>query len=191
MHTGSFEAPERPPLGPVEVAYGILFEPVNTFKALTSAPPPLGLVLATVLGAPVVVALAAGGSLAPAIAGAAWYLLWWLVSTAVLALAAELFGGQGRARDLLLLLGLTRLPALLAAPLQLLAPASPALAVLGQVAVALWALVLAGLAVRENYGLSTGQAVAALVVPVAAVVLLALVAGVAAAVYLAGELAGF
>ncbi len=116
---------------------------------------------------------AAGAALACLSAG--WRLATWFVATGVVHVAAESLGGDGRALSLLTLLGFCRAPGLLLAPLSLV----PGLTGSGErtlagLVVAGWITALAVLAVREAYSIGTGRAIAAVLLPVAGLVLLAL-----------------
>lgn len=101
-------------------------------------------------------------------------------------LVARWLGGRAGFPAALSALGLASTPLLLYAPLYVVAAITGlgGLAVLGMVALGLWSVVLDVLAVRETYGVSTGRAIAALLlsgfVIVLAVVVLFLIFGLLA-----------
>lgn len=106
------------------------------------------------------------------LAGLLWRYLEWVVFTAVYHLTAEFLGGAGRAGNLLVLTALSRLPAIFLVPLELLLflPAlPPGLTVLfllfAALVLFLWSIYLMVLALRENYLLGTGRAIAVLLLP--------------------------
>ncbi len=93
----------------------------------------------------------------------------WLLGAAVVHLASELIGGEGRASSLLALMGLAKLPYVFVAPLALVARYTwPGVASLGGVVILIWVLALYIVAIGANYGFGTGRAVAALVLPLMA-----------------------
>lgn len=93
-------------------------------------------------------------------------ILWWLISTSLMHLAAEFAGGRGQARGLLALLGIVQMPLILLAPATLLGRLIwTGLTDLAGFALSLWVLVLSVLAVRENYGLGSGRAVGVYLLP--------------------------
>lgn len=169
------------PAGWLETMYGVLFAPVGTFRAFVRRPNLLmGFVVLMVVN---LVSTLTTGSIAARelfngtrFAGASGSLFVvattfgalfaWFLGTAVYHLSAELFGGEGRARTLLGLEGLTALPIIFQAPVVLLARLTgigfdtPITLGLG-----LWSLVLTILGVRENYRFSTGRAVAVVLIP--------------------------
>jgi len=144
MDNESIEAPPDP--GLLELIYGVLFEPVRTFRRIAPAPP-LGKItllfsLVKVLTAAVLWlswnsssglafwGLPGGGrgpaglvrSLAPlaALAALVYEYLKWFVYSGILYLLAELAGGRGKSAGVLAATGLASLPALPALPLQVL-----------------------------------------------------------------------
>lgn len=93
--------------------------------------------------------------------------VWWILSAALVHLTAEALGGRGRALSLLALIGIVQLPAVLLAPAAILGRLiSPLVVSLTTAGLSLWTLVLGILAIRENYGFSTGRAVGAMFLPV-------------------------
>ncbi|MDI6710900.1 MAG: Yip1 family protein [Thermoanaerobacterales bacterium] len=186
-----------PSPGFLETVYGVLFDPVATFRRMREAPP-LGLtagVVTVVNSATALMSIltfrmlpadpsgfgTALGGLAPFIAliGFFFWYLKWLGYGAVLHLTAQLLNGEGGPKATLVAYGLTGLPSLLLLPLQgLMAVLRPGglaeslITALFGLAVLVWSTVLLVLALREMHNLTTGRAVAVVAVP-AAVLLLA------------------
>lgn len=186
-----------PSPGFLETVYGVLFDPVATFRRMREEPP-LGLTIGVVTVVNVATALmsvltfralpgdpsgfgAALDRLAPfiALAGFLFWYLKWLGYGAVLHLTAQLLKGEGGPRATLVAYGLTGLPSLLLLPLQgLMAVLRPGelaeslITALFGLAVLIWSTVLLVLGLREMHNLTTGRAVAVVAVP-AAILLLA------------------
>lgn len=182
--------------GFLETVYGVLFDPVSTFRSLREKPP-LGLTvivvtvvnLATAImgvltfrlwpGDPSGVGTAVQGM--AAVVAAAGFTLWylkWLGYGAVLHLTAQLLGGGGGPKATLVAYGLTGLPSILLLPVQgLLAIlrlggwGQSLIMVSAGFAVLIWSVILLVLALREMHGLTTGRALAAVSIPVAVLVL--------------------
>lgn len=145
--------PSKEPLTVYDLVYGILFDPVNTYKRVAEKPP-LKLTLILILGLNLLLALMsalfmqqsplpqdfnfgqmAGGAqqvidaLAPVMAMGGFFLniLLWFFYASLLHLIAEFFGGRGRAVTSFTVYGLAGLPAVLMLPIQgleILAPQS-------------------------------------------------------------------
>ncbi len=189
-------------IGFFEIIYGILFDPVQTFRRLSANPPLLltllivtlvnilvtamsMLTLRTVSQAgpvPEVAELFASALPIFMVAGFFFWYARWLLFGAVLNLSAQLFGGKGSAAGSLVVLGLAALPALLLIPVEAVvvllnlhsAPVSLLLALL-RFAVFIWSLVLVIIGLREIHQLETGRAVLAMLAPIGFVFGLALV----------------
>jgi hypothetical protein len=182
--------------GFLEVIYGVLFDPVRTFRRLAEDPPLLLTLIivtlvnaaGTLMGILTLRALGPGG-VAPEIAhlvapvapflALSGFFLWyakWLGWGAILHLTAQLLGGSAGARGTLVAYGLAGLPAILLLPVEGLvvltgldeAVASPLLGLLG-LGVFIWSVVLLVFGLREIHYFSTGAAVAAVLLPVAAI----------------------
>ncbi len=188
--------------GFLEIIYGVLFDPVNTFRRLAEDPPfPLVLIIVTLVNAAgTLMGMLAVNTIAPSGLGAeydliiaglgpflalAGFFLWyakWLGYGAVLHLVAQLLGGRNGPKATLTVYGLAGLPAVLALPVQGFVVVAgvaetPASAVLGLVGlgVYVWSLVLLIIGLREAHGLVTGRAVTVVFLPVAAVAALLLI----------------
>lgn len=165
--------------GLLERIYGMLFQPVDTLRDI-SAQRPLGQTV-LVLFAVMVFTTWAG-----------YFTLWssgificaamlttifsWFVGTAIVHLFAELLGGSGQARGLLAASGFLQLPRIFSMPLLVLtsflpAAVRPGVMLLGSLAIFCWEILLSVIAIRENYGFSTGRAVLAFAAPYVAVIL--------------------
>lgn len=195
-----------------DLLYGILFQPVKTYRRV-AVNPPLAITLALVVGLNLLVSamnintmehyfiadhltksdpfiLSLLQRATPYIALVYFILdmLWWLVFAAVLHLLAEFFGGSGRGITSFTVYGLAGLPAILLLPLQSLEiifsdiPFFTSLATLGALAVTLWGIALLVIGLRETHQLSTGRAVLVLATPL----LLLLVLLIILAVFFAG-----
>lgn len=162
----------------LEVLYDILFEPRQAFAALREEPNLTAGVIAW-----------CSSTIFPLWAlyfgiGQEWkpfYLVFavlqcmggaviWFAGTGLMHLCAELSGAQGSARTLLAALGFAQLPRLFLVPLWVLAavlPGGAATAVMGlaSMAIALWSLVLAVMALSRTYQLSIGRAAFLWLVP--------------------------
>jgi hypothetical protein len=183
-----------------ELVYGIFFSPVETLREVASRPrSPLAATFTAYLVVVFTGGLAsggvwvqtmgrlgqAGGMPAPAGAGLGVALALALASvligpillfvkTGVLGLVSALLGGSGDPRRLLAALSLTYVPAVVTVPFGLLSSGSPALGALSAlltIAVLVWRLALDIIALREVHHFGTGRAVAAALVPPAALVL--------------------
>jgi hypothetical protein len=188
--------------GFLETIYGILFDPVRTFRRLADAPPLLltfaivTLVnafgaLMSILTVRTVGLTDVDPEIAQVVSPAAPFLilagffLWyakWLGYGAVLHLTAQLLGGSGGARGTLVTYGLAGLPAILLLPVDALVVVanlgqSPVTVLLGllRLAVFVWGVVLLVIGLREMHRFPTGRAVTTVLAPVGAVVLLVIV----------------
>lgn len=185
--------------GFLEIVYGTLFDPVNTFRRIAPHPP-LGIALLIVTLVNAATALMSVFSFrmfppadlpseaayvwagAAPLIGFANFVLWyvkWLGYGAVLHLVAGLFGGRGTARGTLTVYGLAGLPSLLLLPFQgilVVARAGEFVAslVMGTVGVIVlvWGIVLLVLGLRDIHYFSSGRAVATVAVPALAIVFL-------------------
>ncbi len=157
----------------VGIIYGILFSPVDTMKRFAEKPQ-IGIALAVFLVASTVSALASSPALAQigisyaglgVVATVAIGILFLLLGTAAIHLAAEILGGHGRATTLLSLLALASLPEVFAAPLLMFGRVLPLANGVGSLVVSIWVLVLNIIGIKTAYSLSTGRAIAAWILP--------------------------
>ncbi|MCL6448329.1 MAG: YIP1 family protein [Armatimonadetes bacterium] len=198
------------PQGFLELVYGVLFEPSATFSRIkdrerlpvgrtviifTLANVAVSLMSATVTSRLMYFHAVDGAgvlmrSVAPAMAvlGLFFQYAKWFFYSGLLHLLAEFFGGRGRALGVFVVSGLASLPAVFTVPVNFLLLLFGVrgftlsfFVYLFSVVAVVWGAVLLVLGIREVHGLSTGRAVA--------VVLLPLGAALAAAVLLAGVLA--
>lgn len=175
------EAPAPELSGPLELIYGVLFQPVAAF-ARAAAKPPLGLAVAIVVGVNILNGIMSGlnlnrlggEGLGVVVTGLAIVtplagLFTWVALTAALHFTAELLGGSGRAVSLLSSLGLATLVGVFNLPAALLGMAGVTwLQLLINLGITIWILALTVIALRAVYGLSFARAVLALVIPGAA-----------------------
>ncbi|MEW6725924.1 YIP1 family protein [Desulforudis sp. 1088] len=180
----------------LELVYGVLFDPVATFRRLAESPP-LGttFILITILNAAAVlmglftlrlapheVFGAVGAGLSVGIALGSFFLWYvkWLCYGAVLHLVAQLFGGTGHARATLVAYGLASLPGLFMFPVQSLSllftgKSAGFIPGLASVGLFIWSVVLLVVGMREMHRMETARALAVVFLP--AVVLIVLLAG--------------
>ncbi|MGQ9711298.1 MAG: Yip1 family protein [Desulfotomaculales bacterium] len=189
-------------MGLLEVAAGVLFDPVNTFRRLAPAPPVgKAVILATLVNAATGLmgyftfrALPPGGAqdpvpgllaaMLPALSITGFFLWYakWFVHGGFLHFVAQLLGGRGLPLGTLTVYALAALPDVFIVPVQgvlvlLELPEVTASVVQGIAGLALfiWAVVLLVLGLRETHGFSSGHAVATVLGPVAGMVLVAVV----------------
>lgn len=175
----------------LDLLYGIFFNPRATMRQLLNDPPvgeAIGVfVIVTVISS--AVSLAGWGArlsdqlmtFAPTaviLGGLAAGFVSWFVTAGVFGLLADMLGGRGRGIVLFTLVGLANLPRVIDAPLALLSYTPfRSLETLLSLALWVWVVVLYVIAVSESFKLPTRNAVAVVLLPVAAlVVLLILVA---------------
>lgn len=198
--------PGLPP-GPglLELIYGVLFDPVKTFKRISDSPPvgsaalifSLVKVLSVLAGGFISTKLVTGslsvhpvrgteeilGALLPvaAIFGLVYQYIKWFVYSGLLYLLAELYGSRGKAAGVLASTGLAAVPALLFLPFQVIAAVlgnsgfSGAVSILIWLAVITWGFILVVIGLRETQGLSTGRAVVAVLTPAAGLIVVFIV----------------
>lgn len=180
--------------GFLELIYGVLFDPVKTFRRIAQSPP-LGS-SAAIFSLVKILSVAVGGyistrymsgdltgheygfeellrAMMPAVVVIilVYEYLKWFVYSGLLYLVAELSGGRGRAVGVLCVTGLASLPALLFLPVQTLATVFGGRGLTGPVnvlfwlGVMIWGCVLVVLGLRETQHISTGRAVLAALAP--------------------------
>ncbi|MBU4534168.1 MAG: Yip1 family protein [Eubacteriales bacterium] len=189
------------PVGFLELIYGVLFDPVATFRRVALSPP---LWTAVVIATLVNLAAALMGTIAYRAAGIStiselnvligslvplfaiinsllWYVKW-LVYGAVLHLVAQLFGGTNGPKATLSVYALATLPGLLLLPVEgliivagLSESVTTSLIGLAGFAAFAWSLVLLVLGLREVHRFGTSQAIATVFTPVIAILLLGLI----------------
>jgi len=182
-------------MGVLELIYGILFEPADTFKKVAEAPP-LGLSvlifslvnITTIFmsfltffhllnkslpaGSDVRVNLTLSMILLIIFLGLLIKLCNWLLSASVFHLLAELLGGRGSVRGLLAIVGLSYLPFFFLAPVELLLliwglnSVVVVIVMILNFLIFIWWLALMVLGVRQEYSFSSGSALAAVFLPV-------------------------
>lgn len=109
--------------------------------------------------------------------GLLWGPIGLFFKTGALSLMSSFLGGRGQPSRLFAAFGLTYVPSLVGIPFTLVLGGRPGLAALGAViglAILVWRLILDIVAIREVNGFDTGRAVAAALVPLGALVVLAL-----------------
>lgn len=101
-------------------------------------------------------------------------LVLWYIGTGIVHLTAELFAGNGQAKGLLAANGFIQVPRIFTVPLLVLLSFVPELIRVGIIllgGIMIWEVILSVIAIRENYGFSTGRAFLVLAAPYAAVAL--------------------
>lgn len=192
--TGEVSQEENIVPGFFELIYGVLFDPVKTFRRIAQSPP-LGS-SAAIFSLVKVLSVAVGGyissrymsgdltgyengiqellrAMMPAVVVIilVYEYIKWFVYSGLLYLVAELSGGRGRAVGVLCVTGLASLPALLFLPVQTLATVFGGSGLTGPVnvlfwlGVMIWGCVLVILGLRETQHISTGRAVLAALAP--------------------------
>ncbi|MCF8011282.1 MAG: YIP1 family protein [Clostridiales bacterium] len=195
-----------PGLGFLELIYGILFEPVKTFKQIAFNPP-IGQaviiylavkLLSGIMGAFINANTMAGAltQVPPILAqvihgmvplfillGLLIQFIKWFVYSGVLHLLADFYGGAGTARGVFTVYGLAALPTVFLIPVQLLLLVlSPGegfvnlLIIPVTLALAIWGFIILILGVREVHEFSTGRSVLVIFTPVIAIILLVIIA---------------
>ncbi|RJX19627.1 MAG: YIP1 family protein [Desulforudis sp.] len=193
--------------GLLELIYGVLFDPVSTFRRVAPNPPlfltfliaTLVNVGTTLMGVITYRTAGFGGiseldvfvaAIIPVFALISFFLwyLKWLVYGAVLHLVSQLFGGVNGPKATLSVYGLAGLPALLLLPVQgLIVVAglgeSVATSLMGLAGLVVfgWSLVLLVLGLREVHRFGTGQAISVVVTPVITIVLFVVLVSILAA----------
>jgi hypothetical protein len=102
--------------------------------------------------------------------------IFFIIGSGITYLFARLFGGRGPFTGLLATLGYANVPSILSAILTMLlnlgGPAIASIAGLVGFVIAIWVLVLQVIGVRESMNMSTGRAVATILVPIVLLILL-------------------
>lgn len=190
---GTPETPGSGRTGFLELVYGVLFEPVTTFRRI-AAGPPLGTAvliftlvnLISALMSTFIAHRLAGQSpygmhmawlmqaAAPVLAGAGLvlqYVKWYLFS-ALIHLTAGLTGGRGPAAGTLTVVALSALPSIILAPVDLIlllaglrGPVITAVMILLGLLILIWSAVLIVIGLREVHAISTGQSLLAVLLP--------------------------
>lgn len=203
--------------GFLDLIYGVLFNPVPTFKKIKEGPPlcyaALLFFLLAVSNAIVsfsffcsAIADFPDADLAPigqVLSGLLPFIIFfalvfaglrWFLYGAVLHLVAEIWGGKGSPRGTLTVYALAALPGIFLIAVELLLRllrvpdiAAAALSGIIGLGVLVWGVVLLVLGLREVHGFSTGVAALTVLTPVAALIVLGMVF-VAAVIVLAGTL---
>lgn len=214
------EAPENGGIirsGLFDLVYGVLFNPVATFKKIKEGPPlPYAALLFFLLaGSNAVASLSffrsavtdfPAADLAPVIQALSGLLpfivffalvfagLRWFLYGAVLHLVAEIWGGKGSPRGTLTIYALAALPGVFLITVELLLRllrvpdiAAAALSGITGFGVLVWGVVLLVLGLREVHGFSTGLAALTVLTPVAVLIVLVMLS-IAAVMVLAGTL---
>lgn len=171
MATNELFAPE-PPAAPagLDLIYGVLFRPGETFRAL-GADAPLGMGAAAMLAVAVVMGFAFGPQRPGAVVlttviALGWLFLSWLLLTGALYLVGRFMAGRGELQPLMAGTALAFLPFLLVGPMAAFAGwgrPGVLLAAIFFVAAVMWWLRILQAAARGIMDLTNGQAVMAIV----------------------------
>lgn len=174
--------------GLAELVYGVLFNPVKTFRSISKHPPLFhgfliffGVVILTSLTntlAPL--SLSASAELNSALArtksfigiiGALFALIGWFVEAGLFQLLAEFLGGRGRAVGVLTVLALAGIPKVLVIPFQVISYLLAGslfgrfLVIAASIIIFVWWAVLLVIGLREIQEFSTARSVATLLIP--------------------------
>lgn len=198
--------PGRPEYNLLDLIYGVLFDPVRTFKKAAADPPLWQSVLiyaiVTVFSGAMgtfinfrtmplavsdlpmgVLRIVQGMLPLIALGGVVLQFIKWFTYSALLHLLADFYGGKGTARGVFTVYGLAGLPTLFIIPVQLLAlavlPGNFFLNILVipiSLALAVWGIILLVLGIREVHRFSTGRALAVVFTPVLVIALLIIIA---------------
>ncbi len=203
--------------GFLELVYGVLFDPDQTMAGVALNPPLVpALLVVTITGiigslmgfltasrvmVPGLSSMVAGDyfplravqSLAVlgAVCGLLWSYVKWFGYSAVIHLAADLFGGKGRARGVFAVVGLAGLPFIFMIPVQLLAYwfgtgkfAVGLLVLLAGLGLLIWNVIILVTGLKHVHGFTTGRSVLVIATPFLVFLVLALltVAGIAVVV---------
>ncbi|HWI54071.1 MAG TPA: Yip1 family protein [Desulfobacteria bacterium] len=191
------EGPEkREGPGVFELIYGVLFNPVRTFRSIADDPPVfhgflifiLVLIITSLVNIllpqdlaempPELAGVASQAGPSIVIVGAIMTTVLWFVQAGVLQVIAELLGGRGKAVGVLTVLALAGIPGLLMVPFRVagyfLAEsfAGSFLTIAGALLTYVWWVVLLVLGLRETQRFSTLKAVAAIIAPIVGIVLI-------------------
>ena len=189
--------------GFLDTIYGVLFDPANTFRGLAPRPPVFLTVIIfflvkltlSLMGYIVIARLLLVGRPTPL---AEWFLHGagpllvlgalvfcfgkWFLYSGVLNLLADLLGGRGRARGVLVVYGLAAIPMALLVPavilfLLILPPEFPGLffSIFVALGLASWSVSLLVVGIREVHGLTTNRAVLVVGIPVAVMAAVAVI----------------
>jgi len=187
----------------LELIYGVLFDPVRTMGIVAKRPPVGFAFLAfTILCASGVTMwlLTASHSLEASLygygldhflpvsrtlvlLGAVFGLIWgyakWFGYSAVIHLAAELFGGRGAATGVFAVVGLAGLPAVFMVPVHLLSywlgSGGLIIVLLAGLATGIWSAVLLVIGLKQVHGLTTGWSVLVVLFPFLTFLILAVI----------------
>lgn len=186
-------------MGFLELIYGILFDPADTFKKVAEAPPiGLSILIFSLVNITAIFmsfltffhllnkSLPVGRANLTAIIllvvffGLLAKFCNWLLSTSVFHLLAELLGGRGSVKGLLAIVGLSYLPFIFLAPVELLLliwglnSVVIVLVIILNLLIFVWWLALMVLGVRQEYCFSAGSALAAVFLPISPFILILL-----------------
>ncbi len=184
-----------------DLIYGVIFEPAITFRGLAEKPPILKTLLifsiAQILsmlffvlggiysdghmisGLPGTVSLAKAVLFGVAFGGFIFSYVKWFIYSGILFFISELLGGSGKAVGALSATGLASVPAMLLAPIQLLLILignhwwTYLLAGILMLVTWIWFIILLVIGFRETQHLEGGKSLAVVFIPIAAVVVLA------------------
>jgi hypothetical protein len=175
--------PEPARAEPVDVIYGVIARPHETLKALAEKPRPwLGILayalVTLVSGSQSVLQLRQLGVAATRSIGGIVFatllsgLAAWFMAVGVMHLAGEVLGGKGSVLGLITVLGVATIPGALLVPLRVAARLTGLtfVSALGSLAIVIWMLLLQVSAVKHNYRVTTGKAVAIFLAPFALMV---------------------
>ena len=188
------------PMGVLELIYGTLFDPADTFKKVAESPPlGLSVIIFSLVNVtaifmsyltsfhllskslPAASALRTNHILSILLMVVFLGLLSkfcnWFLSASIFHLLAELLGGRGSVRGLLAIVGLSYLPFIFLAPVELLLliwglnSIVVVIVMILNLTIFIWWLALMVLGVRQEYCFSSGSALAAVFLPISPFIL--------------------
>ena len=166
-------APEAvtPSPGVLEWFYGVLFRPREVFSTWplerAQGPAALAVLIVAAIGGYTSAGAGAGAVMLGFFTWLGWLVLAWFMLTGLVFVIGRIIRPQGEFLTLLSAVGLSLLPLIFSGPLAAVAAwgaFGTAIAVLGQLVLFIWTLRLLLAALKGVMGLSTGQAILALVV---------------------------
>jgi len=202
---GLREADQLSSPGFLELVYGVLFDPLPAFRKVAAKPPVgLSVLIFTLVNAaaaimsvlvmsrsmyrhvpgmeiPMAGLMSAAMPVMVVLSLVFNYVSWFLAS-GLFHLLAEFLGGRGRATGVFAVAGLSSLPLIFLVPVNLLlllwglkSFAAVVIMPLSSLIVVIWWLILLILGIRQVHDFSTGRAVAVVMLPVAGVIILAVI----------------
>lgn len=197
--TPPWEPEEQTSYDILDLIYGVLFDPAQTFKKVAARPPlwqtvtiyALLNLLVGLMGIFInirTMEYAIPGLMTPVIQGAMpfiafggfiWRFIKWFIYSALLHLIADFYSGKGNARGVFIVYGLATIPAAFIIPFQVLTLGAnfdsmlfSLLFHLLSLIFYLWSVILLIVGIREVHQITTGKAVAVVFTPLMVIILI-------------------